>query len=216
MEQLDIAVEVEDFLLKVVGVGVELLPEGHRDSVLQLCAAHLDGIAVFVGLIAQGGDQSGEGSDKRLVHADDGQADGGGIDVVGRLAAVGMVVGIAILIFAFLVPHDFKGAVGDHLVGIHVDRSSSTALHHIHGEVFVELAIDDLAAGLRDGAGNLVVDGAKSVIGLHGSQFHVGNSDDIVGIVAHLLAGDMVVVEGALGLYAVVNISRHLELAQEV
>ena len=42
------------------------------------------------------------------------------------------------------------------------------------------------------------------------------NSDDIVGIVAHLLAGDMVVVEGALGLYAVVNISRHLELAQEV
>lgn len=48
------------------------------------------------------------------------QAQGGGIGVVGGLGAVDVVVGMAILVFAFLVAHYFQGSVGDYLVGVHV------------------------------------------------------------------------------------------------
>ena len=135
------------------------------------------------------------------------------IDVVGRLSAVDVVVGITILIFSLLVAHDFQCAVGDDLIGIHVHRRAGAALHHVDGEVLVELAIDDLAAGLGNGTGDLVVDSAQRMVGLHGGKLHVGDGDDIVGIVAHLLARDMIVVEGALRLHTVVSLSGHLELA---
>ena len=76
----------------------------------------------------------------------------------------------------------------DHLVGIHVDRRSGSTLHHVDGEMVVELAVDNLAASLRDGSCDFVVDDAECVVGLHGSQFHVCDGDDEVVVVAHLLA----------------------------
>ena len=160
--------------------------------------------------------EPGERADECLVHADDGQTDGRRIDVVGRLSAVDMVVGIAILILTFLVAHDFQGAVGDDLVGVHVDRRTGAALHHVDREILMELAVDDLAASLRDSSCNLVVDGAQGVVGLHGGELDVGDGDDIVGIVAHLLARNMIVVDSALRLHAVVSLSGYLKFTQEV
>ena len=216
MEQFHVALQIEDFLLKVIGIGIELLPEGHRHSILQLRASHLDGVTILVSLVAECRDESGERADECLVHTDNGQADGGGIDIIGRLSAVDVVVGIAILILTLLVPHDLECAVGNDLIGIHVHRRAGTALHHVDGEVLVELAIDDLAASLGNGTCNLVVDSAQRMIGLHGGELHVSDGDDIVGIVAHLLARDMIVVDGALCLHTVVSLGGHLELAQEV
>ena len=80
-----------------------------------------------------------------------------------------MVVGIAMLIVTLLIAHDLEGAVGNHLVGIHVHRGTGTTLHHVDGEVIVVLAVDELAAGLRDGTCYLVVDDAEGVVGLNGS-----------------------------------------------
>ena len=115
-----------------------------------------------------------------------------------------MVVGIAILVVAFLVAHDLERTVGNHLVGIHIDRSACTALHHVDGEVVVELTVDDFAACLSDGSRNLVVDNTKRMVRLYGSQFHVGNGNNEVGIHRHRLARDVVVVDTTLCLYAVV------------
>ena len=148
MQKFHVALQVENLFLQVVGIGVELLTAGHRNGVLQLCASHLDDILELLGLVAESADQSCERGHQTLVHADKGQTDGRGIDVVGRLSAVAMVVGVAILVVALLMAHDLKGTVGNHLVGVHVDRRSGTALHHVDGEMVMELSVDDLAASL--------------------------------------------------------------------
>ena len=84
-----------------------------------------------------------------------GDAQGRGINVVGGLRAVHMVVGVAIFVFALLVAQQLKGAVGDDLVGVHVGRSSRAALNAVHGELIVQLALDDLVASRANGVPDL-------------------------------------------------------------
>ena len=148
VQQFHVALEVEDFLLHVVGKGVEFLPAGHGHGILQLGASHLYGVFIFFALVAQCIDHAGEALDKALVEQDEGEAYGGGVHVVGRLAAVAVVVGVAVLVLALLVSHDFEGAVGNHLVGVHVHTGPCAALHHVDGEVLVQLALEYLAACL--------------------------------------------------------------------
>ena len=66
-----------------------------------------------------------------------------------------MVVGVAIFVFALLVAQKLKGAVGDDLVGVHVGRSSRAALNAVHGELIVQLALDDLVASRANGVPDL-------------------------------------------------------------
>ena len=80
-----------------------------------------------------------------------------------------MIVRITILILALLMAHDFECTVGNHLVGIHIDRCSGATLHHVDRKVFMEFTIYDFLTGLTDSAGNLVIDDTKRVISLHGS-----------------------------------------------
>ena len=124
-----------------------------------------------------------------------------------------MIVGITVLIVSLFVSHYLESTVGYHLIGVHIDRRSGSSLHHIDGEVLVHLAVDDFLTGLTDGTRNLIIDDTEAVIGLHGSQFYVGNSHDIVGIVTHLLARYVVVVDATLGLYAVIGIDWYFEFA---
>ncbi len=68
--------------------------------------------------------------------------------------------------------------VSDYLVGIHINRSTSTTLYHVDREVLMPLAVDDLAASLRDSTRNLIVDHTEGMVGLDSSQLHVSDSDD--------------------------------------
>ena len=151
MEQLCITIKVQDFLLQVVGIGTEHLTEGHGNGILELRAPHLDVFLVFFCLVAEGADESAEAGHEGLVHANQRQADGRWVDIVGGLTAVAVVVRRTIHEFPTLMPHDFQRSVGDYLIGIHVDRSSCAALHHIDGEVFVHLSLDKLLASLLNG-----------------------------------------------------------------
>mgnify|MGYP007019678797 CR=1 FL=1 len=78
------------------------------------------------------------------------------------------------------------------------------------------LAVDNLAASLRYRTRDLVVDYAERVVGLRSSQFYVCVGDDEIGVVAHRLARDMIVVDTALSLHAVECVSRNLKFSQEV
>ena len=216
VQQFDVALQIQNLLFQVVGVSVELLSERHWHGILQLGATHLDGILIFVGFVAQGADQSCEAGNERLVHTDDGETDGCGVHVVGRLSAVHVVIGVAILVFALLVAHEFERTVGDDLVGVHVHRCAGTALHHVDGEVFVQLAVDDFLTCFGDGTCNLVVDDTQRVVGLHGSQFHVGDGDDVVGESRASFAGNMIIVDTALRLYAVIGLCRNFEFTEKV
>ena len=96
-----------------------------------------------------------------------------GESVVGRLAHVDVVVGMAKL-FA----RDLIGAVGDDLVGVHVALRAASGLPYDQGEVLVELSFDDFVASLGDGlelfGGHLLR--LKSVVGHGGGLFEVAES----------------------------------------
>ena len=60
----------------------------------------------------------------------------------------------------------FVGAVGDHLVEVHVGLRAGAGLPDHQREVIVELAVDHLARGTRDGVGAAAVEQAEFAIGL--------------------------------------------------
>jgi len=80
-----------------------------------------------------------------------------------------VIVGIYVLVFAFLVAKGLERKIRDHLVGIHVGRRSRAALDEIRRELVTELARDDPITGLHDGVGNLRVECAQIAVG-HGSR----------------------------------------------
>ena len=84
------------------------------------------------------------------IHANQSQADRSWVNIVGALTAVAMVVRRAELIISLLVTHNLEGTVSDYLVGVHVDRCTSTTLYHVDREVLMPLAFDDFTASLRD------------------------------------------------------------------
>ncbi len=151
-----------------------------------------------------------------LVHADESVAEGAGIGVVRGLGAVHVVVRGAVLVFALLVPHQFQGAVGDHLVRIHVHGGAGSALHHVHRELVVELAVHDFPAGGHDRFADFLRKDAELGVGGCGGHLHIGHRDDVLGIVAHPRGGNLIVVEGPLGLDAVVSVGGNLKFSQEV
>ena len=216
LQEHGIAVQVGDFLLQVVGKGVEFLAGGHRNGVLQLRAAHLDDVLELHALGAEGVDQVLQGLLQVAVHPEEGIAEGGGIGVVGALGAVHVVIGRAILVFAFFVAHQLQGAVGDDLVGVHIHRSAGAALHHIHRELVPQLAGHNLLAGRHDGVADLLGHHAQFRVGGGRSHLYIGHRDDVLRIVVHMRGGNLVVVDGALGLYAVIGIGRNLEFADQV
>ena len=151
-----------------------------------------------------------------FVHAHKGVTEGRGIGVVGALGAVHMVVGRAELVFSLPVSHEFQGPVGDDLVGVHVHGGAGAALHHVHRELVPKFSAHNLLAGCHDGVSNLLVQHAQLRIGGRGGHLHIGHGDDVLRIVAHLGVGDFVVVDGPLGLYAVVSVDGNLKFADEV
>ena len=211
MEKLHIALQIEDFLLQVVGVCVKLLSDSHRNCILQLCTSHLDGVGILLSLVAESADKSGKSAHEMSIHADEGEADGCRINIICTLSAVAMVVRRNIQIVTLLASQDFKGTVGDHLISIHIDRSSSTTLYHVDREILVPLAVYDFAASLSHSSGNLIIDNSERMIGLGSCQLHVCNSDDEIRIITHRFARDMIIVNTALSLYTVKCVSRNFE-----
>ena len=216
VQEHHIASQIGHFLLQVVGKGVKLLSRCHGHGVLQLGASHLYHVAELIALGPEGGDELLQAGHERLVHTDDGVADGCGVGIVGGLSAVHVVVGGAVGVVAALMPHQFECTVGNDLVGVHVDRGSGTTLHHVDGEMVVPLAGYDFLARLGDGLGYLWLKGTYLGIGQRGRLLDVGYGDDEIGIVAHLRVGNLVIVDTTLCLHAIVGGSGHLELAQEV
>ena len=73
--------------------------------------------------------------------------------VVRRLAHVDVIVGMHRRFRAELAAEHFVGAVGDHLVDVHVGLGAGAGLPDHQREVIVELAVDHLLRRLDDGVG---------------------------------------------------------------
>ncbi len=131
--------------------GVELLPERHRHGILELGATHLDHIGKFLAFGGKRLAQPFHFTQQAIQLLAQRQAQGGGIDIVGRLRHVDMVERVEDVVAAFLITQLFQRQVGDHLVGIHVGRSARAALDHIHHEFAVVAAGNDQIASLGNG-----------------------------------------------------------------
>ena len=106
------------------------------------------------------------------------------------------------------------GAVGDHLVDVHVGLGAGAGLPDDQRELIVEPAVDDLLRRLDDGLGAARVERAKLAIGLRRRALDDGQrADDRK---RHELVADAKIVARTLGLRAPVAIGGHFERAERV
>lgn len=111
---------------------------------------------------------------KGINQFDDGcvnsDTEAGRISVVGRLTFVHVVVRIQVLIFTFLVTHQFQTDIGQHFVGVHVDGGTRTTTVNIYRELihafsviqnFITCCDDGICHTLRNGL-QLFVGGAAA------------------------------------------------------
>ncbi len=68
-----------------------------------------------------------------------------------------MIVGMHRLLGAEFAAQHFIGAIGDHLVEVHVGLGAGAGLPDHQRKMIIELAVDHLARGADDGAGATLV-----------------------------------------------------------
>ncbi len=121
-----------------------------------------------------------------------------------------------VLVFTLGVAHGLKTEVGDHLVGIHVGRSTGTALDHVHHELLVELATNQSRTALADGHVLGLGQVAQLAVGIRGRLLDHRQGDDQLRVVRQRHAGQAEVVQCAQGLDAVIGLGGNGEGAKQV
>ena len=133
------------------GIAAEFLPQGHGHGILELCAPHLDDVGKFHALGRKALLQRDHMLHKVVQQPEQGQPQGRGIDIVGRLRAVDVIVGMTVLVGPLGVAHDLQGQIGDDLVGIHVRGSAGPALDAVHRKLVEHVPGQDTVTGGTDG-----------------------------------------------------------------
>ena len=197
------------------GVAGEFLAERQRRRVLRVGAADLDDARECLRLRLQRVLQMRE---RRIEQARDlvGRRDvhRGREAVVRRLAHVDVIVGMHRRFRAELAAEHLVGAVGDHLVDVHVGLGAGAGLPDHQREMIVELAVDHLLRGLDDGARAAGVEQAERAVDLGGGALDDAERADQRP--RHALGADAEVLDRALGLRAPIAVGRHLDRAEAV
>ena len=105
-------------------------------------AAHLEHLVELPSLGEEGLLELAQRLHVALQPEDQPEVESRRIDVICRLPEVHMVVGIDVLVLAFLVAQNFEREIGDHLVGVHVGRRARTTLNEVRHELVEHLARD--------------------------------------------------------------------------
>ena len=138
-----------DAVLQLLHVAGELLAEGQRSSILQVCPANLDNLVELLRLLVKRILQAVECREQLLLEFEDGgNVHDGREGVVGGGGHVDVVIGVDRLLTAHGSAEDLNGAVGDDFVGVHVGLGARTGLPHDERKVVDELEGGDLGRGL--------------------------------------------------------------------
>ena len=175
-----------DFVGDREAPAVEFLTHGHRASVLEVGAAHLQHVLEFVSLLVVGLNELLQGLQevfRAVVHR---EVQSGRVRIVRGLTEVRVVVRRHLLLGALRETQLLAGDAADHFVRIHVGRSNVR----------------------RDRAEFLVRTGSRLL--------HLSESLDEVLIFIHRVLSDVEVFLAAQGLNAVVHVIRNLEIAKEI
>ena len=184
------------------GIAAEFLPQGHGHSILELCASHLDDMGE---LHALGRKALLQRDHKVVQQPEKGQPQGRGIDVVGRLRTIDVVVGMAISIGPLGMPHDLQRQIGDDLVGIHVRGRPRPALDAVHRELVEHVSGQDTITGGANGDADIPGQYLQFHIGQGTGFFDAGQGPDHFRKLGKRRSGDMEIVHGPQGLHAIVN-----------
>ena len=197
------------------GIAGEFLAERQRRRILGVGAADLDDGTEFFGLRLQRGLQMCQRRQQPLrdffrrrdMHR-------GREAVVRRLAHIDVIVGMDRRFLAALAAEHFVGAVGDHLVDVHVGLGAGAGLPHRQREMIVELAVDDLLRRLHDGLCAARIERSERQIGFRRGALDDGErADDRA---RHALLADAEIIARALGLRAPVAVRRHFDRAERI
>ncbi len=197
------------------GVPAEFLAEPDRRGVLEMGATDLEHVIELGGLGSQRALEMLEAGDQFVLdRLDGGEMDRGRDDVVAGLALVDMVVRVNRRLVAFLAAEQLVGAVGDHLVGVHVGGRAGTGLEDIDGKLGIELAVDHLGGGGDDGGGKFRLDQTELLVDLGGGALDPAHGMDEPR--RQRPAADREIGHGALGLHAVVSVRRYFQRTEGI
>ena len=159
-------------------VGRELLPQAHGNRVLHVGAAGLHDVVNCLAFSREGRGQLVEHGVELFERQQRGQPHGGGEDIVGGLPVVHVIVGVDVGVFAELASQDLVGAVGDDLIGVHVQADARAGLENIDDEFAVPFTVDDFLGGLDDGVGTFLIHQAEFFVGFRGGTLdHAQGAD---------------------------------------
>ena len=196
------------------GVAAEFLPERDRDGVLQMCAARFQHVGEGVGFLRQALDEGLTGGDERRGAEEQRQTRRRGHDVVGRLAHVHVIVRVHARVHAARLAEDLRGAVGQHLVGVHVVRRPGAGLVDVDDELIAKVAGEDLVRRGHNRARDVGVEAPERGVGLGRRFLDEDRAGDEIGMRAQ--AADRKVLDGARGLHAVVRLGGNAQFAEWV
>ena len=131
-------------------VAAELLAERDRHGVLQMRAPGLEHAGERAALsLSAVGERASPTRARPGSTQQDRQARRGREDVVRGLPHVDVVVGVHALVGAARPAEQLAGAVGEHLVRVHVVRRAGAGLIDVDDELVAQLAGEDLVRGAR-------------------------------------------------------------------
>ncbi len=134
--------------------------------------------------------------------------------IVRRLAHVDVIVRMYRRLGAARAAQHLVGAVGDHLVDVHVGLGAGAGLPDHQRELIVEPAGDDLIGGGNDRLGAACIERTELPIGFGGGALDERQRGDQRA--RHALFADAEIVAGALGLRAPIGFRCDLDRAERI
>ena len=125
-----------------------------------------------------------------------------------------MIVRMNRLLRAEFAAQQFVGAVGDHLVEVHVGLGAGPGLPHHQRKMIVELALDHLARGAGDGAGAPLVDQPQFAVGL--GRRELDDAERVNDLDRHPVLADAEILPRAFGLRAPIAVGGNLDRTETV
>ena len=164
-------------------------------------------ILEFLALLIEGICQVFQGNNKLFGAHQSADTDGCRNNIVSGLRHIGMVIRADIIIIAARTAENFQSTVADYFVRIHIEGCSCTALNRIGRELVVQLAADDIIAGLHHSITDFFIQKTDFHIGQGRSFFYHTQGFDKKRIGS--ITCNLKVFHGTHGLYTIISIIRN-------
>ena len=142
-------IQMLDLIFQNGSKASEGLAQSHWHRILKLCTSHLHDIGKLHALEPEAVNHLAKFVLELKMREIESEMTEGWIGIIGTLAAVHVIIRLDIAEISKFVTQNLQGAVGYHLVGIHVCRSAGTALNHVYGEGKRQLAVIYFTASLH-------------------------------------------------------------------